>query len=72
MEEMICRMLKETYGSVNAGVDKNERDLELSNALGVIDGAFEMFKDNPSARHYNLLLVTMLTFQYWKQKAVLE
>lgn len=70
MEDRIYEIIEEAYGSVHepAPIEKITGLKKDSNEG--MDMALDLFRDNPSARNWNLLITAMMTYQYWTNKRV--
>lgn len=72
MEKEIYKILTDAYGKVFEPAAKDVIEVRKNDANEGLDIAVLYFKNNPSAEHFNLLKVAMLTYQYWVQKRVIE
>ena len=72
MDEEIYKIITDTHGTVFEPVHITVKQGRLVASKEGLDKALSIFISNPSAEHFNLLKVAMLTYQYWVQKRVIE
>jgi len=72
MDEEIYKIITDGYGTVFEPASREKIEVHKKHASEGMDIALRLFKGNPSAEHFNLLKVAMLTYQYWVQKRVIQ
>jgi len=72
MDEEIYKIITDAYGTVFQPMARDVIEVRKTAANEGLDMALTSFKRNPSAEHFNLLKVAMLTYQYWVQKRVIK
>ena len=69
VETTILGLLEQEYGSVHERVDTPFRHKKRMGATDAFSKAYASYLDNPSSVNYNMVITTMLAYQYWTQKA---
>ena len=73
--EKIYGILTEEYGSVNnreSGVSLKLRNHKLKVSKEGLKEANKLYLKNPSATHFNLMVVAMTSYQFWSQKRLID
>jgi len=70
MEMKLLDNIKKEYGQVWEKKPEELVLLKISQSKVLFDYAVEEFKENQSAKNYNLVVTTMISLQYWNQKRV--
>tara|TARA_R110001592_G_scaffold43687_7_gene141332 strand:- start:7236 stop:7484 length:249 start_codon:yes stop_codon:yes gene_type:complete len=68
MEELVNTSLKAEYGEVWVAMNEEEISTKLEQSKKLYDIVVVDYRDNQSARNYNLMITAMLSLQYWTQK----
>ena len=69
-EEKIFKILKVTYGETWEALDESVVQDKLDKCHELYDNNVILFKKNQSASNYNMLMVAMVSLQYWNQKKI--
>lgn len=70
VERIIDNLLEQEYGSVHEPVDMRFKHEKQTGSIESFTTATTAFLKNPSPVNYNMVITTMLAYQYWTQKAV--
>jgi len=70
IEMKLLDSIKKEYGQVWEKKPEELVLLKISQTKVFFDYAIEEFKENQSARNYNLVITAMVSLQYWNQKRV--
>jgi len=70
IEKLINSILKHEYGETWDKLDESVVQDKLKKTHKLYDEISVKYKNNPSAKNYNLLLTAMLSLQYWNQKQI--
>lgn len=70
VEQIIDNFLEQEYGNVHEPVDVHFKHEKQTGAIVTFTTATTAFLKNPSPVNYNMVITTMLAYQYWTQKAV--
>ena len=68
MEQLVNTSLKTEYGEVWVAMDEEEISTKIEQSKKLYDIVVVDYRDNQSARNYNLMITAMLSLQYWTQK----
>ena len=68
MEELVNTSLKAEYGEVWVAMNEEEISTKIEQSKKLYDIVVVDYRDNQSARNYNLMITAMLSLQYWTQK----
>jgi len=69
-EEKIFKILKVSYGETWEALDESVVQDKLDKCHELYDNNVILFKKNQSASNYNMLMVAMVSLQYWNQKKI--
>ena len=70
LEEITLNSLVKENGQTWHSMEEALVTLKLTQSKKLFDIASNMFKCTPSAHNYNLLVISMMTLQYWNQKRI--
>jgi hypothetical protein len=70
LEEITFNSLVEENGQTWESMEESLVTLKLTQSKKLFDIASNMFKCTPTAHNYNLLVISMMTLQYWNQKRI--
>ena len=68
MEQLVNTSLKAEYGEVWVAMNEEEISTKIEQSKKLYDIVVVDYRDNQSARNYNLMITAMLSLQYWTQK----
>jgi len=68
MEILVNASLKTEYGEVWVAMDEEEISTKIEQSRKLYDMVVIEYRENQSARNYNLMITAMLSLQYWTQK----
>lgn len=68
MEQLVNDGLKNRYGEVWVAMDEKEISSKIEQSLKLYDMIVVEYRENQSARNYNLMITAMLSLQYWTNK----
>ena len=68
VENQILEKLKKEFGSIHESMDEEIVTEKVEIAKALYDQAIEDFRINQSAKNYNVLILAMVSLQYWNQK----
>tara|TARA_R100000734_G_C3298733_1_gene89619 strand:- start:470 stop:721 length:252 start_codon:yes stop_codon:yes gene_type:complete len=69
-ENKILEKLKKEFGKVHEALDEEMVMEKVRVARNLYELSVEEFRVNQSAHNYNMLILGMITLQYWNQKKV--
>ena len=70
VEGMINYFLEQEFGSVHEPVDMSFKHEKQMGSLETFTTATTAFTKNPSPVNYNMVITTMLAYQYWTNKKI--
>lgn len=68
MEQLVNDGLKNRYGEVWVAMNEEEIAFKIEQSFKLYDMIVVEYRENQSARNYNLMITAMLSLQYWTQK----
>lgn len=68
LESKIIESLREEFGKVYDSLEEEVVVNKAESARKLYELSVENFRTNQSARNYNMLILGMITLQYWNQK----
>lgn len=68
MEQLVNDGLKNKYGEVWVAMDEEDISFKIEQSIKLYDMVVIEYRENQSARNYNLMITAMLSLQYWTQK----
>lgn len=72
-EEILVRKLQEEqYGPISQPTDENTVRIKIRGFREVLENDLKAFLENPSAKNFSGLKMSMYWYQYWMKKAVYE
>ena len=72
LELMIYDSLIQQYGGFRELIEQNTIIEKLTSLSSELDKMVSKYKDNPNDVNYNMMIVLLITYQYWKQKKSFE
>ena len=69
-ENRILEKLRKEFGKVHEALDEELVMEKVRVARNLYELSVEEFRINQSAHNYNMLVLGMITLQYWNQKKV--
>ena len=69
-EEKRFKIRKVSYGETWEALDESVVQDKLDKCHELYDNNVILFKKNQSASNYNMLMVAMVSLQYWNQKKI--
>ena len=70
VEETISDFLEQEYGNMHDPVDMDFKHEKQTGAIETFTTATTAFLKNPSPVNYNMVITTMLAYQYWTHKPI--
>ena len=68
MEQLVNESLKTEYGEVWVAMNEEEISTKIEQSRKLYDMIVIEYRENQSARNYNIMITAMLSLQYWTQK----
>lgn len=68
MEQLVNDGLKNKYGEVWVAMNEEDILFKIEQSMKLYDMIVVEYRENQSARNYNLMITAMLSLQYWTQK----
>ncbi len=68
MENIVLEKLRKEFGSMHESMNEQDVTVKVENSKALYEQATDDYRLNQSAKNYNVLILAMISLQYWNQK----